>query len=426
MGLDPSSPEMTFVLVMLHTGTMFAVIVYFWNAWREHYFSSASAFRSVAINVVIATFVTGVIGLALQLLIEKVFLKGSAKAEVEVLFSQLPLIGGALNLQPIRTQWTELLRLATSIKQGTVTASGDAMAFQCSVIADQIRFAGAKTTIDARNCSYATVQRQTPAVLLNTFGKGMAAYSAFDWQGAMGQYEATPGVLTTLFGKIAGAIAPTQNPLRAGTIVPLTTTVQSLNDPFQGTLKLAANDDAVFNPLGTTWPVDFTKQNPVVVNNTIRLGSSSSTLITATVSATRVGSRRAASPIQKTPFGKAGTSSAADSIASRVFPEPPGPDSVTRRASSCSSPMTSDTSRSRPTNDDAGRGKFVFEIVFSGGNRSSPSWKIHTGSAKSFSRCSPRSVSSPSTSARVAADSTTWPPWPEAAMRAARCSSRPA
>jgi len=96
MGLDPSSPEMTFVLVMLHTGTMFAVIVYFWNAWREHYFSSASAFRSVAINVVIATFVTGVIGLALQLLIEKVFLKGSEKAEVEVLFSQLPLIGGAL------------------------------------------------------------------------------------------------------------------------------------------------------------------------------------------------------------------------------------------------------------------------------------------------------------------------------------------
>ena len=96
MGLDPSSPEMTFVLVMLHTGTMFAVIVYFWNAWREHYFSSAAAFRAVAINVVIATIITGIVGLALQMLIEKVFLKGSEKAEVEVLFSQLPLIGGAL------------------------------------------------------------------------------------------------------------------------------------------------------------------------------------------------------------------------------------------------------------------------------------------------------------------------------------------
>jgi undecaprenyl-diphosphatase len=96
MGLDPSSPEMTFVLVMLHTGTMFAVIVYFWNAWREHYFSSVAVFRNVAINVVIATIFTAIVGLLLQLLIEKIFLKGSAKAEVEVLFSQLPLIGAAL------------------------------------------------------------------------------------------------------------------------------------------------------------------------------------------------------------------------------------------------------------------------------------------------------------------------------------------
>jgi undecaprenyl-diphosphatase len=96
MGLDPSSPEMTFLLVMLHTGTMFAVIVYFWNAWRDHYFSSAAAFRSMAINVVIATAITGIIGLALQWLIEKIFLKGGEKAEVETLFSQLPLIGTAL------------------------------------------------------------------------------------------------------------------------------------------------------------------------------------------------------------------------------------------------------------------------------------------------------------------------------------------
>jgi undecaprenyl-diphosphatase len=110
MGLDPSSPEMTFVLVMLHTGTMFAVIVYFWNAWREHYFSSVAVFRNVAVNVVIATFITGIVGLALQLLIEKVFLKGGAKAEVEVLFSQLPLIGGALlaaGLLIIYSGWRE-------------------------------------------------------------------------------------------------------------------------------------------------------------------------------------------------------------------------------------------------------------------------------------------------------------------------------
>jgi undecaprenyl-diphosphatase len=40
MGLDPSSPQMTLLLVMLHTGTMFAVIAFFWNTWKKAYFSS--------------------------------------------------------------------------------------------------------------------------------------------------------------------------------------------------------------------------------------------------------------------------------------------------------------------------------------------------------------------------------------------------
>jgi TnpA family transposase len=33
------------------------------------------------------------------------------------------MIGGTINLKAIRTHWNEILRLATSIKQGTVTAS---------------------------------------------------------------------------------------------------------------------------------------------------------------------------------------------------------------------------------------------------------------------------------------------------------------
>ena len=35
MGLAPSSPQMTLLLVMLHTGTMFAVIAYFWSQWKK-------------------------------------------------------------------------------------------------------------------------------------------------------------------------------------------------------------------------------------------------------------------------------------------------------------------------------------------------------------------------------------------------------
>ena len=86
MGLDPSSPSMTFLLVMLHTGTMFAVIGYFWNTWRTRYFSSRAAFMANAKLVAIATLMTAVVGGLLLVLIEHVVLRGSAHAEVEQLF----------------------------------------------------------------------------------------------------------------------------------------------------------------------------------------------------------------------------------------------------------------------------------------------------------------------------------------------------
>jgi len=96
MGLDPSSPELTFLLVMLHTGTMFAVIVYFWSAWKESYFSSRNRFLSILPSLAVATGITFVLGFALKELIEKIILGGGSKAEVEQLFSQLPLVGRAL------------------------------------------------------------------------------------------------------------------------------------------------------------------------------------------------------------------------------------------------------------------------------------------------------------------------------------------
>ncbi len=46
-----------------------------------------------------------------------------------------------------------------------------------------------------------------------------------------------------------------------------------------------------------------------------------------------------------------------------------------------------------PTKELAGRGRFVFEIVLSGGNVPSPSWKMATASSMSLKRCSPRSTS---------------------------------
>ncbi len=96
MHLDPSSPELVMLLVMLHTGTMFAMIVYFWKGWRRDFFASRAQFQWFAIQVIMATICTGLVGLGLKALIEKVLLHGQPHAEVEDLFDNLPLIAGAL------------------------------------------------------------------------------------------------------------------------------------------------------------------------------------------------------------------------------------------------------------------------------------------------------------------------------------------
>lgn len=96
MGLDPTRPEMTLLLVMLHTGTMLAVIVYFWNSWKRHFFQSGPARRDSVILILVATLATGFIGLVLKVIIEKVFMKGIAHAEIELLFGNLLIISGGL------------------------------------------------------------------------------------------------------------------------------------------------------------------------------------------------------------------------------------------------------------------------------------------------------------------------------------------
>jgi undecaprenyl-diphosphatase len=96
MGLDPASPPMTLLLVMLHTGTMFAVIIYFWRQWRALYFQSGAAFRTFVWLVVVATFFTGVIGEGIVKVIERTVFRGLPHAQIEDLFSHLELIAPAL------------------------------------------------------------------------------------------------------------------------------------------------------------------------------------------------------------------------------------------------------------------------------------------------------------------------------------------
>jgi undecaprenyl-diphosphatase len=96
MGLDPTQPEMTLLLVMLHTGTMVAVIVFFWRSWSTNFFRSKKDLQYSLALIITATVATGFVGLLLKMVIEKVFLKGTAHAEIELIFGNLLLISGAL------------------------------------------------------------------------------------------------------------------------------------------------------------------------------------------------------------------------------------------------------------------------------------------------------------------------------------------
>jgi undecaprenyl-diphosphatase len=96
MGLDPTSPQMTLLLVMLHTGTMFAVIVYYWKAWRASYFSSTHQFVQNGKRLFVATAATGIVGIALLQIIKHVVAHNAPDFEIEQLFGNSRLMAVAL------------------------------------------------------------------------------------------------------------------------------------------------------------------------------------------------------------------------------------------------------------------------------------------------------------------------------------------
>jgi undecaprenyl-diphosphatase len=105
LGLDPSSPPMTLLLVMLHTGTMFAVIFYFWKQWMNTYFKSVAAFKAIAWRVILATVLTAVVGEVIVKAIEHLVLD---KADIENLFSHLEFIAPALAVAGVLILWSGL------------------------------------------------------------------------------------------------------------------------------------------------------------------------------------------------------------------------------------------------------------------------------------------------------------------------------
>jgi undecaprenyl-diphosphatase len=129
LGLDPSSPPMTMLLVMLHTGTMFAVIAYFWRQWRGTYFSSVAAFKSIAGRIILATLVTAIVGEIIIKILERTALKDVPHSEIEDLFSHLEFIAPALAAAGI-------LILAAGLRERRRPAQAPAAAVGAAAICD--------------------------------------------------------------------------------------------------------------------------------------------------------------------------------------------------------------------------------------------------------------------------------------------------
>jgi undecaprenyl-diphosphatase len=132
MGLDPSSPPMTLLLVMLHTGTMFAVIVYFWQKWRQTYFQDSATTMSFVKRVILATVLTGIVGEATIKVIEKTAFRKAPHAQIEDLFSHLELIAPALAVAGLLILIAGLLERRSS--NGQLADANELKINQASVI----------------------------------------------------------------------------------------------------------------------------------------------------------------------------------------------------------------------------------------------------------------------------------------------------
>ena len=135
LGLDPTTPQMTLILVMLHTVTMFAVIVYFWNQWKRSYFATADAFKRFAIRAIWATLLTAIVGYPLQKLVAHLAFPGAPKAQIEDLFGRLDLVSYALFAAGLLILWAGTRQRdaeaeATNAYDRSIARSGDNVTFR--------------------------------------------------------------------------------------------------------------------------------------------------------------------------------------------------------------------------------------------------------------------------------------------------------
>ncbi|HWB59990.1 MAG TPA: undecaprenyl-diphosphate phosphatase [Chthoniobacteraceae bacterium] len=215
MHQNASSPEMTMLLILLHTGTMFAVIVYFWKSWNRDYFSSPVMAKDFVIQVIVASGCTAVVYLVLNELIKKVILRHAPQAEIEDLFDNLPLIATALAA-------VGLLIIYAGFREGKTGRSSD-VALRHSVAIGIVQgfcipfrgFSRSGSTISTgmlfglpkrklEEFSFALAVVLTPAAIAREAHRLMKAHS-LSHDSMMHLF--TPGLIGMVFSFLAGLLA---------------------------------------------------------------------------------------------------------------------------------------------------------------------------------------------------------------------------
>ncbi len=96
LGYDVGSPAFIFVLVMLHTGTMGAVIIYFYSRWKTLLTGAPEKRNQFIAHVALASCITAAVALVIIKGIEKTVLGGGPDAHFETLGRNPKVVAAAL------------------------------------------------------------------------------------------------------------------------------------------------------------------------------------------------------------------------------------------------------------------------------------------------------------------------------------------
>lgn len=223
LGEDMSTPANALLLVMLHTGTMLAVIVYFWRRWMEEFLSSWSKIYACAKLVFVSSLLSGLIFLPTEKLVTHILSHGTSHPDIEVLFNKLNWIAPALAAVGILIIYAGLrearrpeskdsgarrgIRWLDAIVMGIL--QGFAIPFRgfsrsgCT-ISGGLLTGGRRSEIESY--SFAMVVAITPLALAwevrRVYHKAHLAGMTVDWSAVLG-----PGLVGGLFAFLAGLVA---------------------------------------------------------------------------------------------------------------------------------------------------------------------------------------------------------------------------